>query len=191
MRHIPFLSGHRCTCAKSGLCSNSNVLHAKETGFYICHLLKNSVFSNMLDYGQNMSEYVARMYQLQTTDPEAWLQFLSKDFTVNTSNKIPFTRLGIDHAQEQVNKNLKGQGAISGITQYPATLLKFCMCAPELSRIVEETEAMVGMPNQNSTEHHLLNHITAVRKSRLSQICPVYFHRIISSHQRKHTCLIS
>ena len=54
----------------------------------------------MLDYGQNMSEYVARMYQLQTTDPEAWLQttdpkawlqFLSKDFTVNTSNKIPFT----------------------------------------------------------------------------------------------------
>lgn len=119
---------------------------------------------NRLDFAQNMPEYGARMYQLQTTDPEVWLQFLSKDFTVSTSNKIPFTRLGVDHAQEHVNKNQKGQGAISGITQNPATLLKFCMCAPELSRIVEETEAMVRMPNQNNTEHHRLNHTTAVRQ---------------------------
>jgi hypothetical protein len=38
------------------------------------------------------------------------------------------------------------------------------MCAPELSRIVEETETMVGMPKQNNTEHHRLNHTTVVRQ---------------------------
>jgi hypothetical protein len=142
---------------------------------------------NRLDYAQNIPEYVACMYQLERTDPKVWLQFLSNEFTVNTSNIIPFTRLGLDHAQEHVNKNLKGQGAISGITQIPATLLKFCMCAPELSRIVEETETMVGMPKQNDTEHHrLTDHITVIRQEQ--DICLVCFHRVTFSHQKKQTC---
>ena len=102
-----------------------------------------------LDYAQNIPEYVARMYKLQTTDPEIWNEFMSKSFTVNTSNQIPFTRLGVDQAQEQANKTLKGQGAISGITQSPATLLKFCMCAPELARIAGEAENMSGTINHN------------------------------------------
>ena len=145
---------------------------------------------NRLDYAQNIPEYVARMYQLERADPKVWLQFLSNEFTVNTSNRIPFTRLGLDHAQEHVNKNLKGQGAISGITQNPATLLKFCMCAPELSPIVEETETMVGMPKQNDTEHHRLNHTTVVRQEQdianLSRACS--FTGVTFSHQMKQTC---
>jgi hypothetical protein len=56
-----------------------------------------------LDYAQNIPEYVARMYELQTADPEIWNDFRSKGFTVNTSNTIPFTRLGIDQAQDQAN----------------------------------------------------------------------------------------
>jgi hypothetical protein len=127
-----------------------------------------------LDYAQNIPEYVARMYGLQTTDPEIWDQFLSQEFTVNTSSQIPFTRLGIDQSQEHGNKNLKGEGAISGITQSAATLLKFCMCAPELARIASETETMVGMPNLNRTEHHCLNQATVKRQelaiANLSQV---------------------
>jgi hypothetical protein len=117
-----------------------------------------------LDYAQNTPEYVARMYQLQTVDPDIWNRFLSGEFTVNSSNTIPFTRLGVDQAQEQENKTLKGQGAINGITQSPATLLKFCMCAPELARIANETEKMIGMPNLNRTVHHRLNQPTVRRQ---------------------------
>ena len=144
--------------------------HATHQGDWFLHLSslqKLCVYFfayNRLDYAQNIPEYLARMYQMESADPKVWLQLLSNEFTVNTSNRIPFTRLGLDHAQEHVNKNLKGQGAISGITQNPATLLKFCMCAPELSRIVEETETMVGMPKQNDTEHHRLNQTTVVRQ---------------------------
>ena len=119
-----------------------------------------------LSYAQHIPEYVARMYQLQSTDPEIWLEFVSQDFTVNTSNQIPFTRLGMDLAQEHSNKKLKGQGAISGITQSSATLLKFCMCAPELARIANETENMVGMQNLVRTEHHCLNQSTVKRQER-------------------------
>jgi hypothetical protein len=65
------------------------------------------------------------MYELQTADPKIWNDFFSKGFNMNTSNTIPFTRLGIHQAQEQGNKTLKGQGAIKCITQSPATLLTF------------------------------------------------------------------
>ena len=121
---------------------------------------------NRLDYAQNIPEYVARMYQLQTTDPEIWQDFLQQEFTVNTSNQIPFTRLGIDQAQEHQNKNLKGQGSINGITQSPATLLKFCMCAPELSRIASEAETMAGISNKSASEHHCLNKTTVRRQEK-------------------------
>ena len=87
-----------------------------------------------------------------------------QNFTVNTSNNIPFTRLGVDLAQEHSNKNLKGHGAISGITQSSATLLKFCMCAPELARLSNETETMVGIKNTLRTEHHCLNPSTLNRQ---------------------------
>ncbi len=71
---------------------------------------------------RNMSQGCMSCRQL-THKPGSF--FASGGFTVNTSNQIPFTRLGLDHAQEQQNKTLKGQGAINGITQSPATLLKF------------------------------------------------------------------
>lgn len=116
------------------------------------------------DYAQNIPEYIARMCRLQTTDPEIWQDFMAHEFTVNTSNQIPFTRIGIDHAQEHVNKNLKGQGAIGGITQSPATLLKFCMCAPELARIANETEAMADLKKQSKMDHHELNKSTTLRQ---------------------------
>ncbi len=64
--------------------------------------------------------------------------FLEREFTVNTATSIPFTRLGLDHAQEQQNKSINVQGAINGITQSPSALLKFCLCAPELARIANE-----------------------------------------------------
>jgi len=104
------------------------------------------------------------MYQLQETDKSIWNAFLSQEFTVNTSNQIPFTHLGVDQAQEQQNKNLKGLGVINGITQSPATLLKYCMCAPELARIANEAEAMVGVANHSRTEHHCLNQTMLIRQ---------------------------
>ena len=39
------------------------------------------------------------------------------------------------------------------------------LCAPlKLSHIVEETEVIVGISNQNDTEHHRWNHTTVVRQ---------------------------
>ena len=74
---------------------------------------------NRLDYAQNIPEYIARMHELESIDPDIWQEFVNGEFTVNTSNEVPFTRIGVDQAMEHLNKYTKGQGGISGITSYP------------------------------------------------------------------------
>eukprot|EP00794_Sanderia_malayensis_P002267 gene2267-2604_t len=110
------------------------------------------------DSAQNISEYIARMSQLKTDDPQTWDKFMAGDFTVSASNQVPFTRLGVDQAQEHVNKKLKGQGAVNGITQSSSILLKFCLCAPELARISGEIENTVeSSGHKKKQQHHCLN----------------------------------
>ena len=103
-----------------------------------------------LDYAQNIPEYIARMHDLQTSEPEILQDFANGDFTVKPSNTVPFTRIGIDHAMEQLNKSMKGQGGISGITSSPATLLKCCLNAPELAHLAVEAEQLVTVGNNNT-----------------------------------------
>ena len=61
---------------------------------------------------KNIPEYIARMNQLKTDDPQTWDKFMAGDFTTSTSNQVPFTRLGVDQAQEHVNKKLRVHGAV-------------------------------------------------------------------------------
>src|SRR6218665_1836511 len=129
---------------------------------YLASLEKLCVYFfvyNRLDYAQNIPEFVARMQELENTDPSIWQEFLNGDFTVNTSNEVPFTRIGVDHAMEHLNKNTKGQGGISGITSHPNTLLKFCLTAPELARLAAEVERLAGVTNEplGKRAHHCLS----------------------------------
>ena len=113
---------------------------------------------NRLDYAQNIPEYIARMHELQSSDPYIWQEFVDGDFTVNTNAGIPFTRIGVDQAMEHLNKNTKGQGGISGITSYPKTLLKYCLTAPELARLATEMEHLSTVPNKTvGQQHHCLS----------------------------------
>jgi hypothetical protein len=114
---------------------------------------------NRLDYAQNITEYIARLNNTKDTDPIIWNRFQAGDFAL-TKNDIPFTGIGIDQGQEFLNKVLKGDGGIKGITNKPSTLLKYCLCAPELARLAKETEMMTGMSTGSSTHHH---HLTSAK----------------------------
>jgi len=76
----------------------------------------SSLTTNRLDYAQNIPVYIVRMHELKKTDPDIWQEFVNGDFSVNTSNNVPFTRIGVDQAMEHLNKCTKGQGGICGIT---------------------------------------------------------------------------
>ena len=107
------------------------------------------------------------MDAIKTSDPELWQSFNNGEFAVNTSNRIPFTRIGVDQAMEHLNKSTKGQVGISGITSYPATLLKFCLTAPELARLAEESERLVATTSTTApAQHHQLSQSRIDRQER-------------------------
>ena len=68
-----------------------------------------------------------------------------------------FTSIGLDQAQKHVNKNIKGDGGIKGITTQPSALLKYCLAAPELSRFALEYCDMLLLPSSNADQHHHLS----------------------------------
>ncbi|KAH3842966.1 hypothetical protein DPMN_116472 [Dreissena polymorpha] len=46
---------------------------------------------------------------------------------------------------------------IKGVTTKPITLLKYCLAAPELAKISEETGTMICNTATSSKKHHQLN----------------------------------
>ena len=118
---------------------------------------------NRLDYAQNIPEYLARMYQLQQSDPLVWREFQNWNFTVNT-NCVPFTAVGVDQAQEHINKVHKGDGGISGITNNPQALLRYCLSTPHLTAISQEMEEMLGMSKVTRDTHHALSNSIVMRQ---------------------------
>ena len=120
---------------------------------------------NRLDYAMNIPEYVARMYELQHTSADVWREFEQGGFTVST-NPISFTAIGVDQAQEHVDKIHKGHGGMSGITNSPEALLRYCLSTPELTRISRETEQMLGMTQAVQTHHHNLCKAKVVRQEK-------------------------
>lgn len=112
---------------------------------------------NRLDYEMHIPEFIARMYSLKDSHPVIWEELASGGFVVQ-KKATSFTAIGIDQAQEHINKTHKGEGGICGITTSPETLLRYCLSTAELSRLSGETEDMIGYASsQHPTQHHELS----------------------------------
>lgn len=111
---------------------------------------------NRMDYAMHIPEYIACMYSLKDTHPDIWEEFVNGGFVVQKSG-VNFTAIGVDQAQEHVNKTHKADGGIDGITTSPETLLKYCLSTTELSRLSKETEEMLGLASDVPTRHHDLS----------------------------------
>ncbi len=111
---------------------------------------------------------------------------MAGDFTISASNLGPFTRLEVDQAQDHVNKKLKGQGAVSGITQTPIILLKFCLCVPELARISGEIENIVGTEHRKKQQNHSLNMPALEQEKAIDKLHKVLSHVEFSVGRNAH-----
>ena len=60
-------------------------------------------------------------------------------FVVHNTQK-PFSSIALDHAHEQVNAVVNGEGGAVGLTDSPDVLLRWMVSGPEESRMVEELE---------------------------------------------------
>ena len=71
---------------------------------------------DLTNYARMTPIYLSQMYDLQESDPDTWY-FLKENFWCRKSLK-PFTAIGVDHALEQVNKELKVVGGIFGLPEH-------------------------------------------------------------------------
>lgn len=78
--------------------------------------------------------------------------FQSGNFVVKRSKKR-FSALAVDQAHEQLNKIIKGTGGIIGLTQDTVSLVKWSLCGPILSELIEDFKQSIWDENTDVFHH--------------------------------------
>ena len=124
-------------------------------------LVKFFFAHDQLNYARLTPFYLADMANLEENDAESW-EYLSENFSISKS-LIPFTSIGGDHAMEQENKVLKVTGGVTGLTQMPSALTRFCMIAPVMSSLSSKFEELNSLKSSTRKEHYQLTGSTNKR----------------------------
>ena len=69
--------------------------------------------------------------------PNVFQQFSSGSFVVHKT-KRPFSAIALDHAHEQKNTLIKGDGGAVGLTRKPCCSERWMVSGPEISRMIKE-----------------------------------------------------
>ena len=88
-------------------------------------------------YSRWVPIHIRDMMTLHERHPDIATQFAQGGFVVRKT-KRPFSAIAIDHAHEQNNKVVKGDGGAVGLLQNPKALLRWMVAGPELARVIEE-----------------------------------------------------
>lgn len=91
------------------------------------------------------------MLDLPKRHPSDHTEFSKGSFVVSNTKKV-FSSIPLDHAQEQVNALVKGEGGAVGLTESPAALRRWMVAGPELSRMVKEFEDI--STTKKDLQHH-------------------------------------
>ena len=95
------------------------------------------------NYARCLSVHYRDMCEFPTKHPEVYTQFTNGNFVVHKTKSL-FSAIALDHAHEQVNAGVKGEGGAVGLTENPAALRRWMVAGPELSRMIEEFEGSVS-----------------------------------------------
>ncbi|KAH3703286.1 hypothetical protein DPMN_078318 [Dreissena polymorpha] len=74
----------------------------------------------------------------------------------------------MDHAHEQNNKLVKGEGGVIGLTEYATQLLRWMVCGPEMARVVNEFEISQERIKQEQTKEPDIKHHEQVERKQNS-----------------------
>ena len=79
------------------------------------------------------------MLALDNIAPRIATEFEKGHFVVHKTLSA-FSSIAIDHAHEQNNKLVKGEGGVNVLTERSHQLLRWMVCSPEMARAVHEFE---------------------------------------------------
>jgi hypothetical protein len=104
---------------------------------------------------QNYARYLpVHIRDLKSLPKSIEEEFRKGNFVINKTGKR-FSAIALDQAHEQNNKVVKGSGGIVGLTEDPASLQKWLLAGPEISRLVQGFEdTFLEESNEDSLFHH-------------------------------------
>ena len=74
-------------------------------------------------------------------------------FTVQKTDHV-FSCIAIDHAHEQSNAVIKGDGGLVGITDNPSALHRWMIAGPEVAGLITEFESTFPQKNAHDSNRH-------------------------------------
>lgn len=95
------------------------------------------------NYARWLSVHIRDMAGLSDTHQAIEAEFTAGHFTIHKTGNA-FSAIAIDHAHEQENANVKGEGGAIGLTENAAALRRWMVAGPEVSRVIREFEQHKG-----------------------------------------------
>ena len=105
------------------------------------------------NYARWMPVYLRDMAELSTKHPQIAKEFNEGNFTVQKTNRV-FSAIAIDHAHEQNNALIKGDGGAVGLTDNPPALRRWMIAGPEVARVIQEFHDQQHCGGKVDTRHH-------------------------------------
>ena len=103
-------------------------------------------------YSRWVPIHLRDMIALKECHPNVYEEFVKGNFTVKKS-KHAFS-IAIDHAHEQNNASVKGDGGAVGLTENPSALRRWMVSGPEMARLNGEFEYSTKKRNDTNCHHH-------------------------------------
>ena len=91
------------------------------------------------NYARWLSVHVRDMLSLKDSHPSVQAEFVAGNFSISKTCKN-FSAISIDHAHEQLNALIKGDGGAIGLTENEAALGRWVIAGPEITRILTDLE---------------------------------------------------
>ena len=91
------------------------------------------------NYSRWLSVHYRDMCLLPSKHPDIYNHFCDGAFVVHKTTRV-FSSIALDHAHEQVNAVLKGEGGAVDLTEHPAALRRWMVAGSEMSRMIQEFE---------------------------------------------------
>lgn len=113
-------------------------------------------------YSRWVPVHIRDMATLHERLPEVAKEFDQGSFVVHKSTR-PFSAIAIDHAHEQNNVLVKGDGGAIGLMQNPRALLRWMVAGPEIAMAIRsfETSCLQHDTGRRNGRHH--EHTAAVQ----------------------------
>ena len=116
-------------------------------------------------YSRWVPVHLCDMVSLKECHPNVYEEFMKGKFTVKKS-KHAFSAIAIDHACEQNNASVKGDGGAVGLTEDPFALRHWMVSGPEMARLIGEFEGSIMEKRDRDCRHHEQKRYTQVAFAR-------------------------